>query len=839
MAGPTGQPEASPGPPERPAGHPSLPPGVAIPDALPVLPLRGVVVMPLAAAPLSVGQPRSVRLVDDVMRGNRLLALVAQRDASVEESGPADLYRMGTAAIIHQLVRGQDGVLRILVQGVERIRVLDWIGAEPYLVARVEVAADQQTAGPEADGLRRAAVDLFRRVVQLTADLPDELASAAEVLADPRQIVYFVASVLPLEAKVRQEILEIDPVEGKLRRVIELLQHEVSVRELSKKIATETEERLSKQQRDFYLREQMRSIQRELGEEGDGAGPVVELRRKIEEAGLPPEARREADRELERLATIPPASPEHGMIRTYLEWMASLPWSRLDGGTIDIHRARQVLDEDHFDLEKVKERLLEYLAVKKLREERQPRAAAPGDGGAVAASAPTPAEPPRVSGDPPPREPILCFVGPPGVGKTSLGQSIARALGRKFVRMSLGGVRDEAEIRGHRRTYIGAMPGRVIQALRRAERRDPIFMLDEIDKVGADWRGDPSSALLEVLDPAQNDTFVDNYLGVPFDLSQVLFIATANTLDTIPGPLRDRMEVLSLSGYTDEEKVGIARDYLVPKQLAAHGLAREELTFDPDAIRAIIRGYTREAGVRNLEREIATVARKVARRLAEGQTEPVRVTADRVTEYLGRPRFFDEVAERTTRPGVATGLAWTPTGGDVLFVEATMMPSSEERLVLTGMLGEVMRESAQAAESYVRSNASLLDIDPKVFEGQSIHVHVPAGAIPKDGPSAGVTIVTALASLVTRRPVRGDLAMTGEITLRGKVLPVGGIKEKVLAAHRAGIKAVILPRRNERDLDDVPEEVRRDIRVVLVDTAEEVLQHALSEAPAGVPRGNA
>jgi ATP-dependent Lon protease len=839
MAGPTGQPEASPGPPEAPVGQPAPPAGVVIPDALPVLPLRGVVVMPLAAAPLSVGQPRSVRLVDDVMRGNRLLALVAQRDGSVENSGPGDLYRMGTAAMIHQLARGQDGVLRILVQGVERIRVLDWIGTEPYLVARVQAAPDRQAAGPEADGLRRAAVDLFRRVVELTADLPDELAAAAEVLAEPRQIVYFVASVLPLEPKVRQEILELDPVEAKLRRVIELLQHEVSVRELSKKISTETEERLSKQQRDFYLREQMRSIQRELGEEGDGSAPVAELRRKIEEGGLPPEARREADRELERLATIPPASPEHGMIRTYLEWMVSLPWSRLDGGTIDIHRARQVLDEDHFDLEKIKERLLEYLAVKKLREERQPRPAAPGDGAAAPGSTPTPAEPPRVSGDPPPREPILCFVGPPGVGKTSLGQSIARALGRKFVRMSLGGVRDEAEIRGHRRTYIGAMPGRIIQELRRAERRDPVFMLDEIDKVGADWRGDPSSALLEVLDPAQNNTFVDNYLGVPFDLSQVLFIATANTLDTIPGPLRDRMEILQLSGYTDEEKVGIARDYLIPKQLAAHGLAHEELTFDPDAIRAIIRGYTREAGVRNLEREIATVARKVARRLAEGHQEPVRVTADRVTEYLGRPRFFDEVAERTTRPGVATGLAWTPTGGDVLFVEATMMPSSDERLVLTGMLGEVMRESAQAAVSYVRSNAALLDIDPKVFEGQSIHVHVPAGAIPKDGPSAGVTMVMALASLVTRRPVRSDMAMTGEITLRGKVLPVGGIKEKVLAAHRAGIKLVILPRRNERDLDDVPEEVRRDISFVLVDTAEEVLQHALSEVPSGVQRGNA
>jgi ATP-dependent Lon protease len=839
MANSADQPAASAAPPERPSGQPAPPPGVAIPDVLPVLPLRGVVVMPLAAAPLSIGQPRSVRLVDDVMRGNRLLGLIAQRDASVEEAGPADVNRMGTVATIHQLARGQDGIVRILVQGLERIRVLDWIGTEPYLLARVQAVPDRPSSGPEADGLRRAAVDLFRRVVELTPDLPNELAAAAEVLAEPRQVVYFIASVLPLEPGVRQEILELDPIDAKLRRVIELLQHEVSVRELSKKIASETEERLSKQQRDFYLREQMKSIQRELGDEQDGAGTVGELRLKIEEAGLPPEARREADRELERLATIPAASPEHGMIRTYLEWMASLPWSRLDGGTIDIHRARQVLDEDHFDLEKIKERLLEYLAVKKLREERQPRPEVPAAAAAGGSGNPTPAEPPRVSGDPPPREPILCFVGPPGVGKTSLGQSIARALGRKFVRMSLGGIHDEAEIRGHRRTYIGAMPGRIIQGLRRAERRDPVFMLDEIDKVGADWRGDPSSALLEVLDPAQNNTFVDNYLGVPFDLSQVLFIATANTLDTIPGPLRDRMEILQLSGYTDEEKVGIARDYLIPKQLAAHGLAREELAFDPDAIRAIIRGYTREAGVRNLEREIATVARKVARRLAEGHREAVRVTAERVAEYLGRPRFFDEVAERTTRPGVATGLAWTPTGGDVLFVEATMMPSSEERLVLTGMLGEVMRESAQAAVSYVRSNAALLDIDPKVFEGKSIHVHVPAGAIPKDGPSAGVTIVTALASLVTGRPARSDAAMTGEITLRGKVLPVGGIKEKVLAAHRAGIKLVILPQRNERDLEDVPEEVRRDIRFVLVDTAEEVLQHALSEVPAGARRGSA
>src|SRR5438270_11661454 len=502
--------------------------------------------------------------------------------------------------------------------------------------------------------------------------------------------------------------------------------------------------------------------------------------------------------------------------------MASLPWKKVDGGTIDIRRAREVLDEDHFDLDKIKDRILEYLAVRKLRQER---------GGGT--------EPPRVTGDSPAREPILCFVGPPGVGKTSLGQSIARALGRKFVRMSLGGVRDEAEIRGHRRTYIGSLPGRIIQGLRRAEKKDPVFMLDELDKIGADWRGDPSSALLEVLDPAQNHTFVDNYLGVPFDLSQVLFIATANALDTIPAALRDRMEVLMLSGYTDEEKIGIATQYLIPKQLTAHGLKTDELSFDPDALRVIVRGYTREAGVRSLEREIAAVARKVARRIAEGRRDPVRVTVDAVVEYLGRPRFFDDVAERTTRPGVATGLAWTPTGGDVLFVEATMMPSGEERLLLTGMLGDVMRESAQAAVSYVWSNAASLDIDPAIFEGKTIHIHVPAGAIPKDGPSAGVTIMTAVASLATRRPVRSDVAMTGEITLRGKVLPVGGIKEKVLAAHRAGIRSVILPSRNERDLEDVPEELRRQLRFIFVDDAEEVLRHALASSVADVRQAGA
>jgi ATP-dependent Lon protease len=792
-----------------------------IPDALPVLPLRDTVVFPVTVAPLAVGQPRSVRLIDDAMRGNRLVALVTQRSSGVEQAGPEDLHGIGTAAVIQQLARTADGI-RILVHGIERIRVVDVTATTPYLVARVDVVPDRTEAGTETDALRRAAIDLFRRLVGLAGDLPEELAAAAENITDPRQVAYLVASMTPLETAVRQEILELDPVAAKLRRLVDLLQRELAVRELGRRITTETQERLTKAQREHYLREQLRSIQKELGE-GEEGGEVEELRRRIDEAGLPEEARREAERELGRLASIPAASPEHGIIRTYLEWLADLPWSRLTGGTIDIAHARAVLDEDHYDIEKVKDRILEYLAVKKLRQER-----------AMAAPGATDGEtPPGSRGDGDAREPILCFLGPPGVGKTSLGQSIARALGRRFVRMSLGGMRDEAEIRGHRRTYIGALPGRIIQSLRRGGTRDPVFMLDELDKVGADWRGDPSSALLEVLDPAQNHAFVDTYLGVPFDLSQVLFIATANTLATIPGPLLDRMEVLELAGYTEDEKVAIAETYLVPKQRAAQGLRADELVIDREAIRRIVQAYTREAGVRGLERQIATVARKVAREVAEGRAEPARVGVERVAELLGRPRFFQEVAERTDRPGVATGLAWTPVGGEILFIEATMMPSRSERLVLTGMLGDVMRESAQAAVSWVRSQATRLGLDPALFDGKTIHVHVPAGAIPKDGPSAGVAMLAAVASLATGRPVRSDVAMTGEITLRGKVLPVGGIKEKVLAAHRAGIRRVVLPRRNEGDLEDVPERLRREIAFVLVDEADEVLAATLREPGRG------
>jgi ATP-dependent Lon protease len=796
------------------------PSSLTIPDALPVLPLRGgVVVFPLSVVPLLVGQPRSIQLVDDIMRRERLLVLVSQRNDK-EQSDADDLYRVGTAAIVHQLARLPDGKLRVVIQGLDRVRLLDFVATEPYMVARVELAPDQTSPGIEVEALRRAAVDLFRSLVGLVDDIPAETASAVEALPEARQVAYLIASVMPLAGPVRQELLELDPLEAKLRRLIDLLQREVSVRELGQKITAETQQRMSRSQRDFFLREQLRSIQRELGE-GDDNVEITQLRERLAAAGLPEEPRREAERELERLAVIPPVSPEYGLIRTYLDWMVSLPWNLLTGGDIDVARARAVLDADHYDLDKVKDRILEHLAVEKLRRERL---------GASASS------PPESAGEMTPedeaaRQPILCFVGPPGVGKTSLGQSIARALQRRFIRMSLGGVRDEAEIRGHRRTYIGAMPGRIIQGIRRAEARDPVFMLDEIDKVGADWRGDPSAALLEVLDPAQNHSFVDNYLGVAFDLSQVLFIATANTLDTIPGPLLDRMEILQLSGYTDEEKVRIAQRYLIPKQLRANGLTSDEVQFEENGIRRIVRGYTREAGVRSLERQIASVCRKVARQIAEGRSEPVRVTPESLDQFLGRARFHDEVAERTERPGVAVGLAWTPTGGDVLFVEATMMPSTDERLLLTGMLGDVMRESAQAALSYVRSNADRLGIDSRAFEGQMVHLHVPAGAIPKDGPSAGVTMVTALASLATGRCVRNHLAMTGEITLRGKVLPVGGIKEKVLAAHRAGIRTVILPADNEADLEDVPAELRQELTFIPVETAEEVLAQALEAKP--------
>jgi ATP-dependent Lon protease len=839
-----------------------------IPPELPILPLKDTVVYPFAVMPLGVGKERSIRLIDEVMRGSRLVGLVAQKDAEVEEAGPEDCFRIGTVARIARLLRIPDGTMQIIVQGLERFVVDEWVGEQPFLRAKVHAAPDTVEGGVEVEAIKRTAIDLFQRLVNLVQYLPDQLAMAVMNLDDPRQVVYLIASSAQMDLELRQKLLEVEPVRAKLEMVTAFLTRELEVLELGKKIQSQAQEEMTKAQREYFLREQLKAIQKELGEESDEAATVNELRAKIEQAHMPEEALKEAQRELSRLERIPTISPEYSVIRTYIELLVSLPWDKSTGQAIDVAHAREVLDEDHYDLEKIKDRILEYLAVRKLKEDRQgSETGGPGTG------APTS------------REPILCFVGPPGVGKTSLGHSIARALGRHFVRMSLGGIHDEAEIRGHRRTYIGAMPGRILQAIRRADTNDPVFMLDEVDKVTADWRGDPSAALLEVLDPEQNHAFRDNYLDLPFDLSHVMFIATANALDPIPAPLRDRMEVLELAGYTEEEKLHIARRFLLSKQLAANGLAPDELELPDETIRRIIRGYTREAGVRGLEREIGAVCRKIARRIAEdrgekrnteaaaqdeasrGSKEPARedrgtqvpaqgaegdshsqerapalnsqesappssdhrsvVTPERLHELLGRPRFFDEAAERIDRPGIVTGLVWTPVGGDIIFVEAAMMPSAEERLTLTGQLGEVMKESAMAALSYVRSNAELLGIDPRIFEHKTFHIHVPEGAIPKDGPSAGVTMMTAIASLATGRQARSDVAMTGEISLRGKVLPIGGLKEKVLAAHRAGIRTVILPRRNEYDLEDLPKDLRAEMTFEPVDDARQVLALAL------------
>jgi len=775
-----------------------------IPSELPILPIRDAVIFPLTAVPVSVGQPRSIQLVDDVAVGDRIVGLVAAKDQNVDEPGAEDIFRVGTAAVILRMLKVTDGSLRILVQGLERIRIQEFTQEKPYLKAKVEVAHDLVEDSVEVEALMRNTTDLFRRLVALVPQMPDELTVAALNVDDPRQIVYLVASSVGLDRGEAQAILELDDVKEKLRKVNAALTSELEVLELGKKIQSQAESEMSKMQREYLLREQMKAIQKELGEEDEQAAEIRELEAKIEEAGMPEEAYEEAKRELSRLSKMPSAAAEHSVIRTYLEWLVAMPWQKGTEGNLDIERARQILDEDHYDLDKVKERILEYLAVRRLRLERIE------DQGEARKSD------------------ILCFVGPPGVGKTSLGQSIARALGRKFVRMSLGGMRDEAEIRGHRRTYVGAMPGRIIQAIRRVGTRDPVFMLDEVDKVGADFRGDPSSALLEVLDPRQNSEFRDHYLDVTFDLSQVMFITTANLLDTISPPLRDRMEILTLSGYTEEEKVKIAQNYLISRQIEAAGLRPEEIEFEEAAIRRIIREYTREAGVRNLEREIGSACRKVAVRVGEGEKGKVVIREGDVADYLGKQKFFPEVAERLNTPGVATGLAWTPTGGEVLFVEAARM-AGHEGLTLTGQLGDVMKESAQAGLSYVRANAERLGIADNFFRKSDIHIHIPAGSIPKDGPSAGVTMTTALVSLLTGRAARPDVAMTGEITLLGRVLPVGGVKEKILAAARAGLKTVILPRRNEKDLVDLPEEIRKGLRFVLVDTVDDVLDVALQD----------
>jgi ATP-dependent Lon protease len=771
---------------------------VVVPRELPLLPLRETVVFPESMTPLAIGQERSIRLVDDVVAGDRMLALVTARESENEQPTFDDLYRIGTAAVVHKMIRVPDGTLRVLVQGLRRVRLVREVQTEPYLIGEFEEVPDELVETPELEALTRNVQSLFARIIGLVPYLPEELQLAAANVEDPSALCHLVASTLRIKTEEKQGLLETANVEERLREVSRILNRELEVFELGTRIQTQVQSEIEKGQREFFLRQQLKAIQEELGESDPERAEVEELRERLNEKELPDDVRQAAERELARLERLPSAAAEHGVIRTYLEWILTLPWQDATQDNLDLDRARTVLDEDHYDLDKVKDRIIEYLAVSKLKND--------------------------LTG------PILCFVGPPGVGKTSLGQSIARTLGRKFVRISVGGVRDEAEIRGHRRTYIGAMPGTILRALRDAESRNPVFLIDEIDKMGADFRGDPASAMLEVLDPEQHATFRDHYLDLPFDLSKVLFICTANTTDTIPPALLDRMDVIHLSGYTEDEKFGIARKYLIPKQLEAHGLTATRVTMPDKTVRLLIREYTREAGVRNLERQIAAVFRKAATQIAKGETKKVRVDEPKAREWLGPRRFAGEVRRRTSEPGVATGLAWTPVGGEVLFIEATGY-DGRGRLKLTGQLSEVMQESAQAAFSWARANAVSLDLDPAWFASHDTHIHVPAGAVPKDGPSAGVAMATAIISLVREQPVADDVGMTGELTLTGQVLPIGGIREKVLAAQRAGLKRVILPRENESDLEELPPETRTALKFVLADDVEQVLDAALYSKP--------
>jgi ATP-dependent Lon protease len=774
-----------------------------LPATLPVLPLKETVVFPESMTPLAIGQVRSISLIDDVVGGDRLLALVTVKTEADDAPGWDDLFDIGTAAVVHKMIRVPDGTLRVLVQGVRRVRLVQRVRDEPYLVGEFTEELDVLPETKEVEALTRNVQGLFSQIIGLVPYLPEELQIAAANVDDPSALCNLVASTLRLKTEEKQKLLELVDVEERLREVSLILNRELEVFELGTKIQSQVQSELDKGQREFFLRQQLKAIQEELGEADPEQAEVAELRQRLEALDLPEEIAKAAFRELGRLERLPSAAAEYGVIRTYVDWIVTLPWNVTTTDNLDLARAREILDEDHYDLEKVKERIVEHLAVSKLR----------GD----------------ASGQ------ILCFVGPPGVGKTSLGQSIARTLERKYTRLSVGGVRDEAEIRGHRRTYIGAMPGSIIRALRDAESMNPVLLVDEIDKMGADVRGDPASAMLEVLDPEQNKSFRDHYLDLPFDLSKVLFICTANTVDTIPGPLLDRMDVISLSGYTEAEKVGIAKRYLVPKQIAAHGLGPKQLTISENALRTVIREYTHEAGVRGLERRMADLCRKGARKAAEGFTGKIRVDDRRVRAWLGPRRFPGDARRRTAAAGVATGLAYTAAGGDVLFVEAQAY-TGKGKLTITGQLGEVMQESAQAALSWVRSHTDELDLPDTWFAEHDVHIHVPAGAVPKDGPSAGVTIATAVSSLLRGKPVADDVGMTGEITLTGQVLPIGGVREKVLAAQRAGLKRVILPRENEVDLDDLPPETRRDLEFTLVDSIEEVLGAAFDGAGNGAAR---
>jgi ATP-dependent Lon protease len=767
---------------------------IHVPTELAMLPLRGVVIFPSAIVPLLISRGSSLKVVEQALAGDRMLGVVAQKNPEEEEPDPSTLYTRGTAGRILKMLKYPDNSVRILVQGLRRIETVEFVQQTPFFRARVRHLTDVSAASKDLEAMQAHMVNQFAKFVSMIPYLPDELQVVVMNIKDPAKVTDLIASNLNVSLEEKQDLLSTLEVRARIEKLSTILNREIELLELGQKIQSQVQSELSKNQKEFYLRQQMRAIQKELGE-GDGrSGDVEELRKKMEAAQLPPEALKAAETELDRLRIIPPESAEHAVVRSYLEWLLTLPWAVSTDDNLDIHHARGVLDEDHYDLEKIKDRILEYLAVRQLRKD--------------------------------PRSPILCFVGPPGTGKTSLGRSIARAIGRKFVRLSLGGIRDEAEIRGHRRTYIGSLPGRIIQNIRNAGSNNPLMMFDEIDKLGADFRGDPASAMLEVLDPEQNNTFVDHYLDVPFDLSKVMFVTTANQLDPIPPPLRDRMEVIELAGYTEEEKLEIARRHLIPKQQRENGLQEGQIHFTSEGLGHVIRHYTREAGLRNFEREIGSLCRKVARRITEGKTDPVTIDPATVSALLGPERFFSEITERTQDPGVAIGLAWTPMGGEIMFIESTKM-GGKKGLTLTGHLGEVMKESAQAALSYVRSRAERLGIAPDFFESLDLHIHVPAGAVPKDGPSAGVTIATSLASLLTGRVVRHNVAMTGEITLRGKVLPVGGIKDKVLGARRAGVTTVILPKRNAKDLEDVPDTVRAEMHFLFVDTMDEVLEHAL------------
>ncbi len=772
---------------------------IEIPAKIPVLPLRDTVIYPFMVSPLFVARPKSIKLINDVLRGNRILGLVAQTDSEIEEPKPEQMYKVGTVATVLKMLKFPDGTIRILVQGLSRMEVVRWEQTEPYLDGNIRPIEDYFEKDLELEALAKNMTIQFQKIVTLVPHLPDELQIAVMNISHPGKLCDLIASNLNLSLPEKQWILEIFDVKKRLEKLTIYMNRELEVLQVGTKIQNEVQSELGKNQREYYLRQQMEAIKRELGEEDERTAEINELRAKIELAKMTEQAHNTAMRELDRLVKMPPGAAEYTVSRTYLDWLTDLPWSKSTKDNLNIKRAKSVLDKDHYDLEKVKDRILEYLAVRKLKSDM--------------------------------KGPILCFTGPPGVGKTSLGRSIARALGREFVRISLGGIRDEAEIRGHRRTYIGALPGRIIQGIRQTGSNNPVFMLDEIDKLGMDFRGDPSSALLEVLDPEQNHTFSDHYLEVTFDLSKVLFIGTANLLDPVPPALRDRMEVLELPGYTEEEKLQIARKYIIPKQLDAHGLKAKQLSFDEKSILQMIQEHTREAGLRNLERMIANVCRRVARGIVERKFKTRKITPKDLSEYLGPPKYIYETAERLDEPGVATGLAWTPSGGDILFVEATKM-KGKKGLILTGQLGDVMKESARAALSYIQSKADSLGIDPDFFENHEIHIHVPAGSIPKDGPSAGITMATALLSLFQDVTVRSDIAMTGEITLRGKVLAIGGLKEKVLASRRAGISHIIAPLRNKRDLEDIPENAKKDVTFHFADTLDKVFELALNKKPA-------